>query len=208
MPKRKPKALEPDEIIVQKRQRRPRTPAQIPWREDPVLLERIVTVWDLYLRRVPIMGIIRHISENEKFKGTFRDGSISRTTIKNDVARARELWREEFAERTDELVSELDAQRHQLGLEVYQELDRLEQLRDALYPCGVDKEGEVKYTRDSPAAIAAAKAKLFKIVEDNLTSEEKLLGVRRDGGEGVTVDNRVQILVMEGTKVRKLEESK
>lgn len=204
----KRKALEPDQVTERavRRGRRPRTSAQLTWQEDPTLIERIVFVWDLYLKHVSYSGIIRHVTADGRFKGTFNGEAISLSAVKNDVKRARELWKEEFAERANELIAELDAQRRQLTLEAYKELDRLEQLRDAYFPCGVDKEGETKYTSMSPAEVAAAKAKIFKVLEDNLTAEERLLGARREGGgEGGAQDNRVQILVVEGTKVKLLE---
>lgn len=204
----KKKALEPDQVTERavRRGKRPRTSAQLTWQESPTLIERIVFVWDLYLKHVPYSGIIAHVSREERFRETFNGEAISLSAVKSDVKRARELWKEEFAERADELIAELDAQRRQLTLEVYEELDRLEQLRTALYPCGVDKEGAIKYTSDSPSGVAATKAKLFKVLDDNMTAEERLLGVRREGGgEGGSQDNRVQILVVEGTKVKLLE---
>lgn len=200
----KSKALVPDEV-TQPKKKRSRNASQVPWKEDPKIIERMGLVWTMYQDHVTYVEIKRRIAELVDAEGAPIYGDLHINTFKNDIRRSRSLLATEHADMIKDMIVERAAGRRNITRRLYEEVEHLQRNRSAEYSRGTDKDGDPIYVSDSPSDVARAVAALMKEIIRNESEADRVLGVRKEqGGGGGGDDNRVQVLVVDGTKVRVL----
>ena len=109
----KPNALVPDEVTKPKK-KRSRNASQIPWKEDPKIIERMGVVWTMFQDHVTYVEIKRRIAEIVDEEDVPVYGDLHINTFKNDVRRSRSLLALEHADMIKDMIVERAAGRRNI----------------------------------------------------------------------------------------------